>query len=501
MKTMRRIRYQILSRLRQFRWKLTLSYTAVTVSALLVAEIVLFLGLSRYVTERSRLTPAELVDELNSSYVPLARRFLSKTPPDVAGLQTYLDQRDTAVVDIDPIRIGDFVFEVSSTNILYVIFVNSDGTLIGTLPHNVLENSTIGEEFVAQEITGLAGPFQAAEYGSLSTSELTTSMPGNTIVGSVPVIDAKDEYRILGTIAFLHRTQLWDVVTLTTLARQIGIGLLIITAIAGLLGMVFGSLTARGLAERLKRVLVSTQAWSRGDFSVFVNDPTGDELGQMAHGLNIMAAKLENLLEERRKLSIVDERNRLARDLHDSVKQQAFAASAQLGAARTHFGSDPAEAEIHLIEAEKLLNEIRHELTDLIRELRPVALEGRGLVPAVQEYAHDCANQNDIDIDVIVRGVRRLPLDIEQTLFRIVQGALSNVVRHSDATKAEVHLLFDPTMFTLIIKDYGKGFDASQDDTGLGIRSIRERAEALNASLIIDSGKGEGTTITLKCIC
>ena len=127
-----------------------------------------------------------------------------------------------------------------------------------------------------------------------------------------------------------------------------GIGLLIITAFAGLLGMVFGSLTARGLAERLKRVLVSTQAWSRGDFSVFVNDPTGDELGQMAHGLNIMAAKLENLLEERRKLSIVDERNRLARDLHDSVKQQAFAASAQLGAARTHFGSDPAEAEIHL---------------------------------------------------------------------------------------------------------------------------------------------------------
>ena len=107
----------------------------------------------------------------------------------------------------------------------------------------------------------------------------------------------------------------------------------------------------------------------------------------------------------------------------------------------------------------------------------------------------------DIDIEVIVRGVRRLPLDIEQTLFRIVQGALSNVVRHSDATKAEVHLLFDPSAFTLIVKDYGKGFDASQDATGLGIRSIRERAEALNGRLIIDSGDGEGTTITLKCIC
>jgi NarL family two-component system sensor histidine kinase LiaS len=497
---MQKLRHRVITPLRQLRWKLTISYTAVTVGALLVAEIVLFLGLASYVTDRSSLTADELVDVLNSSYVPLARRFLSKSPPDVNGLQEYLAPRENVVIDIEPIRIGDFVFEVSSTNILNVMFINSDGRLISTLPHDILEETEIGDELAISEITGLAGPFQAASNGSLSTEELTIIMPGNTIIGAIPVIDAKDEDRILGSVVFLHRAQLFDVFTFSNLAGQIGIGLLLITAFAGILGMIFGSMTARGLVGRLKRVIVSTQAWSRGDFSAYVDDVSGDELGRMAQGLNNMAAKLANLLEERHKISVMEERNRLARDLHDSVKQQTFAASAQLGAAHEHFASDPEEAEVHMAEAEKLLNEVRQELTDLIRELRPVALGGRGLVAAVQEYASDCANQNEIDVSVVVRGERRLPLDVEQDIFRIVQGALSNVVRHSNASIADVQMNFDLTSFTLIVSDNGEGFDATHEFAGLGIRSIRERAEMLNGSLMIESVEGQGTTITLKCI-
>jgi NarL family two-component system sensor histidine kinase LiaS len=118
----------------------------------------------------------------------------------------------------------------------------------------------------------------------------------------------------------------------------------------------------------------------------------------------------------------------------------------------------------------------------------------------VQEYASDCATQNQIDVKVSVRGERRLPLDVEQDIFRIVQGALSNVVRHSDATRADVELNFDHTSITLRISDNGKGFDTRGEFSGLGIRSIRERAEMLNGSLTIESEEGEGTRITLKCI-
>jgi len=214
-----------------------------------------------------------------------------------------------------------------------------------------------------------------------------------------------------------------------------------------------------------------------------------------------MVTQLEHLLEERHQISVIEERNRLARDLHDSVKQQAFAASAQLGAALTHFKPDPEEAEVHLAEAEKLLDDVRQELTDLIRELRPVALKGRGLATAVCEYASDCANQTNIDIDVRTQGERPLPLETEQTLFRIVQGTLANVVQHSQASHASILLNYGPSTLVLTVSDNGRGFDTSKRHNRLGLRSIQERAELIKGNLKIESDFGKGTKVTVKCNC
>jgi signal transduction histidine kinase len=136
----------------------------------------------------------------------------------------------------------------------------------------------------------------------------------------------------------------------------------------------------------------------------------------------------------------------------------------------------------------------------VISELRPSALEGRELINAIREYSQDCAMRNEIEINVIVEGGRRLPLNVEQTLFRIVQGALSNVVRHSKATEAGVHLTYDTTSVTLKVSDNGTGFDITQEYNGLGLRSIRERVEKINGSLKIESELDQGTTITIKCI-
>ena len=95
----------------------------------------------------------------------------------------------------------------------------------------------------------------------------------------------------------------------------------------------FGSLTAKRMVDRLKHLEQAANAWSRGDFSVFIDDPTGDEISQLAHHLNNMAEQLQDLLKRRQAMAISEERNRLARDLHDSAKQQALAASFQLGTA------------------------------------------------------------------------------------------------------------------------------------------------------------------------
>jgi NarL family two-component system sensor histidine kinase LiaS len=255
-------------------------------------------------------------------------------------------------------------------------------------------------------------------------------------------------------------------------------------------------LAARGLVRRFNRLAEATLAWSKGDFTVLVQDSSGDELGQLAQRLNHMARQLEQLLDTRRELAIVEERNRLARDLHDSVKQQAFAAAAQLSAVKALLERDPVEAEPHVKEAERLIYELRQELTHLIQELRPAALQGKGLAPAVREYAADWSRQSGIELEIRVQGERSLPLDTEQAAFRIVQEALANIARHSRAHSAEIDLVYTGLDVTCTIRDDGIGFDPDKARDGFGLRSMRERANALGSTLEVKSVAGEGTRLS-----
>jgi NarL family two-component system sensor histidine kinase LiaS len=230
-----------------------------------------------------------------------------------------------------------------------------------------------------------------------------------------------------------------------------------------------------------------------------VHDPAADELGHLARDLNQMAGRLESLLDKRQEMSVLEERNRLARDLHDSAKQQAFAASAQLGAARARFKVDPQAAEAHLAEADALVDQVRQELTHLIQELRPAALQGTGLATALRDHALDWANQNDVNVDVRIRGARALPLEVEQSLFRIAQEALSNIARHSQARNARVLLAYNAGCVTLDISDDGQGFDVHNSRAGMGLRSMRERAQLLKGDLVIQSTVESGTRVSAKC--
>lgn len=497
---MHRIRNKLITPLQQLRWKLTFRYVVITLTAFFIAAIVFLLSLSNFVNERAQLSSDELVAMLNSTYVPLVSRYLSTDPPDIGDLQSYLEERDTLIINVDPIRIGDYVIELSSTNILSVLFLSADGILIGSLPHDMVKETAIGERLKVDEFSGLSEPLLAAQSGSLDSADITVQMQGGITVGAIPVLDVKDENNILGYLAFVHGLQPTSSSTFVAIVREFALILLLASLTIFLIGTVFGFVTARHFEERIRKMEASIQSWSRGNFSSSIEERSIDELGKMAWNLNTMAKKVETLLEESHKASVLEERKTLARDLHDSFKQQTFAASALLGAARSHIGTNSDEAEAHIIEAERLLNEVRLGLTEFISELRPTALEGRGLINAISEYSQDCAEQNEIDIKVCIEGGRRLPLNVERTLFRIVQGALSNVVRHSDATSAEVQLTYDTTSITLVVSDNGVGFDTTQEPRGLGIRSIRERVEMINGSLTIESGIDQGTLITIKCI-
>jgi two-component system, NarL family, sensor histidine kinase LiaS len=207
--------------------------------------------------------------------------------------------------------------------------------------------------------------------------------------------------------------------------------------------------------------------------------------------------ELKGTQQKLQELAVLEERNRLARDLHDSVKQQVFAISMQLSAARTTL-SDSDKAFPAVLEAERLAQRAGAELTTLINALRPPGLENRTLPVAMQEYGKEWSRQSKIEAEVQVDSTISLDSRVEQALFRVLQEALANVARHSHADWAGVTLKKENQHIELLIEDNGIGYDAERIVKGVGLDSMRERLEAVNGSLEVSSRAPQGTCVIAR---
>lgn len=264
--------------------------------------------------------------------------------------------------------------------------------------------------------------------------------------------------------------------------------------LASVVGTLTGLLITRNVTLRLRRITQAADAWSHGEFAVEVRDPTRDEIGQLGQDLNGMAEQLHTLLATREELAAVEERNRLARDLHDSIKQNVFATALLVGAARSHLPPDTLPAQTYLAEAEALAHQTRQELTALIRELRPARLDDKGLAVVLREYADDWSRRMGIAVAMQIQGERVIALDIEEALFRVAQEALANIAHHSGAAHVTIQLIWDDAQVRLTIADDGTGFDvANANGRGVGLASMHERVAAHNGSLQIASAAGATT--------
>lgn len=502
---------------RSLRWRLTLSYSLVTIGALLVVELGVMILLMTYFVRNIDLSPENLITSLREEWTPMMQQFFSSEPPDVDGARAYLEDVQGTVISTPPLLIfGSLQMEMKVQDFLHFYYLLNDRTLVYAIPQGIVPERDLGQRIPFDYLPGLSEPLNAALRGEEDQNKLYNSVdPGNRIVGAIPIfrfeptdIEAHHSFsdplldverNLVGIVVFTTKHFPWQFLPLGDLAMYIGRSLLIFTLFAGLLGSIFGLWTANGLTRRLTNVSQAAHDWSQGDFSVSVRDSSNDEIGKLTNDLNIMAKQLENLMDRRQELSVLEERNRLARDLHDSVKQQAFAASAQLGAVKAHMSKNPEKAYLHLVEADLLVAKIRQELTELIQELRPVEIKGKGLIAAVKDYAEDLARRNDIEIIIAVWGELSLPLDVEKCIFRVVQEALANVLWHSQADKVDLTLDYRPDVFYLSIEDNGIGFDYNRNNIeGMGLEFMCERAALIGGRLEIDSKLGRGTKIVLK---
>jgi NarL family two-component system sensor histidine kinase LiaS len=210
-----------------------------------------------------------------------------------------------------------------------------------------------------------------------------------------------------------------------------------------------------------------------------------------------LVEELQSTQEKLQKLAVVEERNRLARELHDSVKQQVFAISMQLGAAKTSLSeSDKAYASV--TQAERLAQQAGAELTTLIHELRPPGLERKNLSAALKEHILDWSRQNEVEVEAKVEEGLSASETVEQALFRVAQEALSNVARHSRAGKVSVMLAGEDDEIVLTVEDNGAGFDPDHAAKGVGLDSMRERLTAVGGWLDVTSQKKKGTRVVAR---
>ena len=242
-----------------------------------------------------------------------------------------------------------------------------------------------------------------------------------------------------------------------------------------------------------KVVAVFNIAFTRPDF---IPEDTVRVFSALVNRAAISIANME-LFEQTKDLAVMEERNRLARDLHDSAKQKAFAALAQLATARGILNGHGNGVTLHLNEAENLVTDVIQELTFLVQEIYPFALQEKGLVTTLREHIFEWENRNDTVVQLMTRNERRLPLEVEQALYRVTQEALANVARHSHARRVDLALVYNGDSVQLSVSDDGCGFDTSMKH-GMGLRSIRERVGSIRGTVQIQSAPGHGTRLLVQ---
>jgi two-component system nitrate/nitrite sensor histidine kinase NarX len=215
------------------------------------------------------------------------------------------------------------------------------------------------------------------------------------------------------------------------------------------------------------------------------------------------ALAIENarLHEQAEQSAVVEERNRLARELHDAVTQTLFSASLIADVLPRLWEKDAAEGQRRLEELRELTRGALAEMRAMLLELRPSALAQYSLADLLRQLADAHAGRARLPVDVSVQGQEQpLPEATQSALYRIAQESLNNVAKHAGRCRVTMVLSYESHQVTLSIEDDGRGFDPAYigvQSLGLGI--MRERAEKLGGTLEIESEIGVGTRVVARC--
>ncbi|RDI47860.1 sensor histidine kinase [Falsibacillus pallidus] len=280
-----------------------------------------------------------------------------------------------------------------------------------------------------------------------------------------------------------------------------------------ILSLYFGFRGGYLFKGRLDSLLTFVTTLRSGKFSARITKSENDEIGLITDELNHLAQfiqdqvkSLQRLADEKSELAnqahhaaVIEERQRLARELHDSVSQQLFALGMLSSAAIRIIEEDSNQAKGMLEQVAQIASKAQGEMRALLLHLRPIDLKGDSLREGLIKLVRELKEKSNLEIEMRIEEIEHLSKGTEAHVFRIVQEALSNILRHAHAEKVKIVLERSKDMLHLYISDDGKGFGVHASKmTSFGLQSMRERCEELGGVFQIRSKENEGTYINIR---
>ncbi|SDF02812.1 sensor histidine kinase [Sporolituus thermophilus] len=287
--------------------------------------------------------------------------------------------------------------------------------------------------------------------------------------------------------------------------------------IAVLIGIMATMFLTRRLVKPIQELVHVTSAITRGDLTQRAKATSDDEVGKLAVAFNAMADYLQQTMDELKQkeearthllqkviVAQEEERKRIARELHDETGQTL--ASLMMGLKCLAATCPESERGCRLEEMRLAVKKTIDAVHRMAIELRPSILDDMGLIPAVEKYVNDFRHNYGIDTDLHIQWQceKRLVHEIEVTVYRIVQEALTNIAKYAKADNVCIIMTCDRRGLEVIVEDDGVGFDAdailqqSVAGTQLGLFGMQERATLVGGALTIESTPGRGTTLFLR---
>jgi signal transduction histidine kinase len=212
--------------------------------------------------------------------------------------------------------------------------------------------------------------------------------------------------------------------------------------------------------------------------------------------INELTRSRANLMKVEREAGRLTERQRLARDIHDTLAQHFTSIIMHLSAAKY---SSPESVQLEVQQAEEAAREGLAEIRRIVWDMQPEQIEKASLVEAVEELAARWSAETSVLVKMRVTGTpRSLPSSTETALLRILQEAMHNITKHAQAKNVNITFSFMEDLFVMDIADDGLGFDPSKASDGFGMKTMRDRIEELSGTFTIESERGRGTAIAVS---